>query len=190
MCKFRKGMSYITVCNPTGKALNLKGGTCIGSITFETIQNLTAEKNYISHYHVDLDGGIAFCSCSKDKCPIVNCESQQSGMRQGSQTGLSMRNTSQYKRNANVSDVTDDEVLSHDLVMKDYYSHDQDNMTTAEIYALKCKTFPYLDKSDVRLKMSDRVIIEKELDLVTDSVLSEADRVKVKDFYYSALFYS
>ncbi len=33
--------------------------------------------------------------------------------------------------------------------------------------------------------MSDRVIIERELDLVMDSVLSETDRVKVKDFYYS-----
>ncbi len=184
MCKFTKGMSYITLSNPTGKALNLKGGTCIGSITFETVQNLNAEKNYIRHYHVDLDRGIAFCRCSKDKCPIVNCKPQQDGIAHGSQTGLSMRNASQYKRKANVSDVTDDEVSSYDLVMRDYYSHDQDNMTTAEIYALKCKTFPYLEKSDVRLKMSDRVIIEKELDFVTDSVLSEADRVKVKDFYY------
>ncbi len=81
--------------------------------------------------------------------------------------------------------VTDEEVFTHDLVMRDYYSHDQDKMTTADIFALKCKTFPYLDKSDVCLKMSDRVIIERDLDLVTDSVLSETDRVKVKHFYYS-----
>ncbi len=33
--------------------------------------------------------------------------------------------------------------------------------------------------------MSDKVIIEGDLALVTDLVLSETDRVKVKDFYYS-----
>ncbi len=61
MCKFTKGVSYITVTNPTKKSLSLKGGTGIGNITFETVQNLNAEKNYISHYHIDLDGRIAFC---------------------------------------------------------------------------------------------------------------------------------
>ncbi len=33
--------------------------------------------------------------------------------------------------------------------------------------------------------MSDKVIIERELDLVTDSFLSETDRIKVRDFYCS-----
>ncbi len=61
MCKFTKGVSYITVTNPTKRSLGLKGSTRIGSITFETVQNLNVERNYISHYHVDLDGGIAFC---------------------------------------------------------------------------------------------------------------------------------
>ncbi len=96
-----------------------------------------------------------------------------------------MNDTNQYRRKCNDGNVTDEEVLTHDLVMSDYYAHDQDKMTTAQIYALKCKTFPYLYKSDVSLKMSDNVIIERELDLLTDSVLSETDRVKVKDFYYS-----
>ncbi len=76
--------------------------------------------------------------------------------------------------------MTDEEVLTHNIVLSD-----QDKMNVSLIYALKSKTFPYIDKTDVRLKMSDRVIIEKELDLVTDSVLSETDKIKVKDFYYS-----
>ncbi len=132
-----------------------------------------------------MDGGIALCGYSKDVCPIVNCKSQQGTTRESSQASFSMNNTNQYKRKCNDGNVIDEEVLTHDLVMSDYYAYDQDKMTTAQIYALKCKTFPYLDKSDVRLKMSDWVIIERELDLVMDSVLSETDRIKLKDFYYS-----
>ncbi len=132
-----------------------------------------------------MDGGIAFCAYSKDVCPIVNCKTQQGNTRESSQERSSMYNSNQYRRKHNVGDVTDEEVLTHDLVISDYYSHDQDKMTTAQIYALKCKTFPYLGKSDVRLKMSDRVIIKRDLDLVTGLVLSETDGVKVKDFYYS-----
>ncbi len=96
-----------------------------------------------------------------------------------------MNNTNQYRRKCNDGNVTDEEVLTHDLVMSNYYAHDQDKMTTAQIYALKCKTFQYLDKSDVHLKMSDMVIIERELDLVMDLVLLVTDTIKVKDFYYS-----
>ncbi len=82
MCKFTKGVSYISVTNPTKKSIRLKVGTGIGSITFETVQNLNVEKNYIGHYLVDLDGRIAFCGCSKDVCSIVNCKSQQGTTRE------------------------------------------------------------------------------------------------------------
>ncbi len=133
MCKFTKGMSYITVINPSKKSLNLKDGTGIGSITFETVQNLNSEKNYFSHYHIDLDGGIAFCGYSKDKCLIVNCKTHQGNMKQSSQAGSSMYTTNQYRRKGNIGDVTDEEVLMHDLIMSDYYSHDQDKLTTAQI---------------------------------------------------------
>ncbi len=78
----------------------------------------------MSHYHVDLDGGIAFCGYSKDKCPIINCKTQRGNIRQGSQPGSSIYKTNQYRRRGNASDVTDEEVLTHDLVMRDYHSHD------------------------------------------------------------------
>ncbi len=92
--------------------------------------------------------------------------------------------TKQYRNQDNHGTITD-EVLTHDIMMSDYYSHDQDKINASQIYALKRKTFPYLDKTDVRLKMSDRIIIEKEHDLNTNSVLSETDKSKVRDFYYS-----
>ncbi len=62
-------MSYINVTNPTSKPLTLKGVTCLGSITFKTVRNMTHERNYISHFHADFDGRFALCSCSKDELP-------------------------------------------------------------------------------------------------------------------------
>ncbi len=31
---------------------------------------MTGERNYISHFHTDLDGSFALCGCSKDECPV------------------------------------------------------------------------------------------------------------------------
>ncbi len=61
-------------------------------------------------------------------------------------------------------------------MMQDYYSHNQDKITPAQIRELKMKTFPYLSDDDVRLSMSDRNIIRKESDLNTDSVLSDTEK--------------
>ncbi len=91
----------------------------------------------------------------------------------------------QYRKQGNHGTITDEEVLTHEIMMRGYYSHDQDKMNASQIYALKRKTFSYLDKTDVRLKMPDRIIIEKERDLDTNSVLSETDKGIVREFYYS-----
>ncbi len=69
--------------------------------------------------------------------------------------------------------------------MKDYYSYNQDKMSPAQIRELKVKTFHYLSDDDVRLSMSDRNIIRKELDLDTDSVLSVNDKHSSHDFFHS-----
>ncbi len=50
---------------------------------------------------------------------------------------------------------------------------------------MKLKTFSYLDKNDVRLDMSDRSIVKRELDLITDSVLPELERADIIDFFYT-----
>ncbi len=58
-------------------------------------------------------------------------------------------------------------------------------MSQAQIRELKVKTFPYLSDDDIRLSMSDRNIIRKELYLDTDSVLSSNDKQSMRDFCYS-----
>ncbi len=63
----------------------------------------------------------------------------------------------------------------HENMMKNYYKHNQDKMTLDQIRQLKLQTFPYLSSDDVRLSMSDRNIVRKELNLNTDSVLSDND---------------
>ncbi len=70
-------------------------------------------------------------------------------------------------------------------MMKDYYSHNQDKMSPAQIRELKFNTFPYLSDDEVRLSMFDRNIIRKELDIDTDSVLSGTDKHSILDFFYS-----
>ncbi len=58
-------------------------------------------------------------------------------------------------------------------------------MTLADIRELKSKTFWYLSNDGVHLSMSDRNIVRKELDLETDSVLTDNDKQSIRDFYYS-----
>ncbi len=71
------------------------------------------------------------------------------------------------------------------MMMKDYYKHNQNKMTPADIRELKTKTFPYLSNDNIHLSMSDRNIVRKELDLDTNSVLTDNDKQSNRDFYYS-----
>ncbi len=87
-----------------------------------------------------------------------------------------------YQNNTYSNEFIDNQ---HELMMKDYYSHNQDKMSLAQIRELKVKTFPYLSDDDVRLSMSERNIIRKELDLDTDSILSGTDKHSIHDFFYS-----
>ncbi len=72
----------------------------------------------------------------------------------------------------------------HEIMMKDYYKHNQDKMTPADIRQLTCKTFPYISNDDVCLSMFDRNIVRKELDLDSNSVLTDNDKQSIRDFYY------
>ncbi len=69
--------------------------------------------------------------------------------------------------------------------MKDYYSHNQDKISPAQIRELKVKTFPFLSDHDIRLSMSDRNIIRKEVHRHTDSVLSDNDKHSIRDFIFT-----
>ncbi len=88
----------------------------------------------------------------------------------------------EYQNNPHSIEFIDKE---HELMMKDYHNHNQDKMSPAQIRELKVKTFPYLSDNDVRLAMSNRNIIRKELDLNTDSVLSGNDKHSICDLFYS-----
>ncbi len=50
----------------------------------------------------------------------------------------------------------------HEIIMKDYYNHNQDKMTPDEIREFTIKTFPYLSSNYLRLSMPDRNIVRKE----------------------------
>ncbi len=76
-------------------------------------------------------------------------------------------------------------IHQHEIMMKDYNKYNEDKMTPADIRELKTKTFPYLSNDDISLRMSDRNIVRKELDLDTDSVLTDNDKQSIRDFYYS-----
>ncbi len=63
-----------------------------------------------------------------------------------------------YHNDAHRNEFTDNQ---HEIMMQDYYNHNQDKMTPAQISELKVKTFPYLSDDDVSLSMSDRILLEK-----------------------------
>ncbi len=88
----------------------------------------------------------------------------------------------EYQNNPHSNEFID---TQHELMMKDYYSHNQDKMSPAQIRELKIKIFPYLSDDDVRLSMSDRNITRKELDLDTDSALSGTNKHSICDFYFT-----
>ncbi len=68
--------------------------------------------------------------------------------------------------------------------MKHYYTVDQDHMKISDIRKLKLHTFPYLDKNYLGLDMSDRSIVQRELDLTTDSVLHDQDKSDMVDVFF------
>ncbi len=85
-----------------------------------------------------------------------------------------------YYSNAHNHDFNENQ---HELMMKDDYSYNQDKMTVTQIKELKVRKFPYLSHDDLKLCMSDRNIVRKMLDLVTDSILSGNDKRSIRDFF-------
>ncbi len=70
--------------------------------------------------------------------------------------GMHWWHNSYNNRNTNSNDGFLDQNIGIDknkleVIMKDYYSKDQDHVRPNEIRKLKLKTFLYLDKNDVRL---------------------------------------
>ncbi len=205
MLQFKKRKSYLKIANPTSKGLTMKAGTALGCVSFELIQNLSQCVNTTTHIHQDMDGSSDMCSLSMSACPINHMldiapniahsctyrspynHTLQSHDYPTCAESLHMSKHCHHhecQNNPHSNEFIDNQ---HELMMKDYYSHNQDKMSPAQIRELKVKTFPYLSDDDIRLSMSERNIIRKELDLDTDSVLSGTDKHSIHDFVYSML---
>ncbi len=191
------------MANPTSKGLTIKVGTTLGCVSFELIRDLSRCSNTITLLPQDIDGSSAMYSLSMSACPIHHplgvdpdiahfrtCQTPYNHNPQlhdypscAESLHLPKGNIHHnYHSDAHSRDFNDNQ---HELMMKDYYSYNQDKMTAAQIRELKVRTFTYLSHDDTRLCMSDRNIVRKELDLDTDSVLSGNDRQSISDFFYS-----
>ncbi len=199
MLQFKKGKSYLKIANPTSKGLTIKAGTALGCVSFELFQDLSQCVNTKTHLHQDLDGSSAMCSLSMSVCLINHmlgiapdiahprpCHNQYNHTPQSHDYPTCAESLHmpkhchhEYQTKPHSKEFNDNQ---HELMMKDYYSYNQNKMSPAQIRELKVKTFPYLSDDDVRLSMSDRNIIRKELDLDTDSVLSVNDKQSIRYF--------
>ncbi len=154
MLQIRKGKSYLKIANPTSKGLTKKAGTTIGCVSFELIRDLSQCSNTITHLHQDMDGSRAMCSLSLSACSIhhhlgvdpdnANFHTCQNPYNHTPQSHdypscaeslhLSKGNVHHnYRRDTDNHEFNENE---HELMMKDYYSYNQDKMTATQIREL------------------------------------------------------
>jgi hypothetical protein len=182
---FTKGYSNIRLSNTTSKMIFVKGGTSIGSIMFDLMQTLVTPDQIQTHFHQDFDGSISFCTNDPDNCEITTSQEIKSNSfthntpvnMHGNNYSTAFEYRPQKSRNSILAE-------QYEGIMTDYYEYDQENMSVSEISKLKLKTFPYLDPTDIRLEMTDKSIINKELNLTENSVLKPEDIPKIQDFFY------
>ncbi len=173
MLQFGKGRSFIRIANPTSRDLTIKPNTPLGCVSFELMRNLSDSSNIITHVHQDMNGSNAMCSQIMSDCPIHQymgnapdgkvshtCKDPFNHKPQSHNypTCAESMHIHRHKKNHNCYTKCTDTVFDdgqHEQMMKDYYNHNQDKMTPAQIRELIIKTFPYLDSDDVRLCMSD-----------------------------------
>ncbi len=158
MLQFKKGKSYLKIANPTSKGLTIKAGTALGCASFESIRDLSQCVNTTTHLHQDY-GNSAMCSLSMSACPInymlgIVCDIAHSRTCQNPYNhtpqshdyptcaeSLHMSKHCHHQNNANSTEFIDNK---HELIMKDYYSHNQDKMSPAQIRELNWKSRHFL----------------------------------------------
>ncbi len=203
MLQFRKGQSLLKISHPTSNGLTIKADTALCCVAFELVQNLSQCSNTVTHLHQDIDGSNAMCSLKMSDCPIHQsmgkdpdiahshtCHDLYNHTPQSHDfptcaDSMHMSKSNAYHNNHGRRYKNQFNDHQYENMMRDYYKHNQDMITSDEIRELKIKTFPYLSIDDVRLSMSDRNIVRKELDLNTDSVLHDNDKQSIRDFFYS-----
>ncbi len=200
--KFKKGKCFLKISKPTSKCLTVKADTALGCVPLELVRNLSQCTNTVTYLHIDIDDSIAMCSMKMSECPIYQsigndpdinhshtCQDLNNHTPQSLDYPTCAETLHMPKGNLHNFNNTGSKYKNqfndhqHQIMMKDYYYHNQDKMTPDEIRELKIKTVSYLSSDDIRLSMSDRNIVTKELDLNTDFVLSDSDKQSIKDFY-------
>ncbi len=165
MLQFKKGKSYLKIANPTSKGLTIKAGTALGCVSFKLIQDLSQCVNTTIHLHQDMDGSSAMCSLSMSACPInrmlgivpdiahsrtyhtaYNHTPQSHDYPTCAESLHMSKHHHEYQNIPHSNEFIDNQ---HELMMKDYYSHNPDKISPTQIRELKVKTYPYLSDDDV-----------------------------------------
>ncbi len=172
MLQFKKGKSYLKIANPTSHAITIKANTSLGSVSFELTRDLSQSANTITHIHQDMNDSCAMCCLNISACPITQPMGSEPDKAPHSKHHTShsytiqsydfptcaeskhicMSNSDNYSMSKDRN--TEFNENQHEKMMKHYHKYNQDKMTAQQIRELKCKTFPYLSKDDVRLNMS------------------------------------
>ncbi len=148
---FKKGKSYLRIANPTSTGLTIKTGTALGCVSFKLIRDLYQCVNTTTHLLQDIDGNSAMCSLSMSACPInhmfgivpniAHSHTYHNPYNHTPQShdypicGESLHMSKhchhhEYQNNTYSNELIDNQ---HELMMKDYYSHNQDKMSLAQI---------------------------------------------------------
>ncbi len=146
MLQFKKGKSYLKITNPTSKGLTIKEGTALGYVSFKLIGDLSQCVNTTTHLPQHLDGSSAMCSLSMSACPINHMLGIVPDIAHPRTYRNSYNHTPQshdyptcaeslhmskhchhheYQNNPHSNEFIE-------LMMKDYYSHNQDKMSPAQ----------------------------------------------------------
>ena len=156
--KFCSNHAKIWITNTLDKILKIPANSVIGYVDIRPGKSFAAQA-----YHIDYDVNTDLLFCTQKDCDHVQTGDCHTSLDKSSDFAFGV-DPEKYKR---------------------YLTFDQDNMTPVEIRKLQLHTFPHLNDDDVRLDMTDRAIIDRELDLETDTLLqTQADKKEVRLFFY------
>ncbi len=129
-------------------------GTTLGCVRFELIGDLSQCGNTITHIHQDMDGSSAMCSLSMSACPInhqlwiypdiahsCTCPKPYNNTPHSFDYPTCVKSLHMsrhgfhhnYHNEAQSNEFIDNQ---NEIMMKDYYSHNQDKMSPAQIREL------------------------------------------------------
>ncbi len=119
----------------------------------------------MTHLHKDIDGSIAMCKMKVSECSMYqsmgndvdiphSCTCQglynhTTHSLDGAESLYMSKDNLQNFNNTGRKYKNQFNDHQHEIMMKDYYTHNQDKMTADEIRELKIKIFPYLNSDEM-----------------------------------------